>query len=438
MYKLILSAKLWRVTFVGFFAVLGCSTSFCFANGFSGESFQQTSSRHLYILYPERSFFPFVPEWVERQFQKVCELWGYTADSLLKDAQLRLQSRLKTIADAPGWLKSSALPRITLVYTKLAFEYCDYKPACVRVVFLIESNEVSVRPDLAHVPYPGDLGIEVILGPNCRSSDIFHEFGHAVLYLLLLDLNVAVPRFWDEGFAEYMVQKLDYEAQKWPYRAYARLAFEDFPEHKLHLAISGEYGHFYEPYLASQLMAFICERWGREKVVELFRILAQASRKEEGIARCLGINVDELLKAWHEWLAEAEITESVRVWRFSEKAHLKARANLLFPLMGPVRYRWVKGLLERIPRSGTWDTLRNLYPFLEDPVRTVVTQRTVESLLQLFPLLLHLDISNKGKVLKLLFEFEATMRSGDVERCVEIYLRALDAAFGPLPPLPSD
>jgi hypothetical protein len=191
----------------GFFAILSCSTSFCFANGISGESFQQTSSRHLYILYPGHCRFPFVPEWVERQFQKVCELWGYTADSLLKGAQLRLQNRLKTVADAPGWLKSSALPRITLVYTKLAYEY------------------------------------------------------------------------------------------------------------------------------------------------------------EKSIARCLGIDVDELLEAWHEWLAEAEITESVWVWRSSEKSHLKARADFLSPLMGPVRYRWVKGLLDRIPSSGTWETLRNCILF---------------------------------------------------------------------------
>jgi len=193
---------------------------------------------------------------------------------------------------------------------------------------------------------------------------------------------------------------------------------------------------FYEPRLASQLIAFVVDGWGTESLLELLRSLSTGDAPA-AISGVLGVEVDGLLHSWLDWLAEAEVTEAAETWWFAQKAKLSLRLAYLLPLMGTVRSQWAQGVLERFPTRGSWQDLESVYSLLRDPVREVVNRDLVEDLLGLLPRLDKEPGADRIKILSIVLEFRKAMDAGDYQACVDLYLQAVEAALGPLPPLPA-
>jgi hypothetical protein len=372
--------------------------------------------------------------WTEAQFQRVCELWGYDPDELLGEAQAHLHEIIGGAVPVPGWLKASAPPRITVVYCADPGEYCRYARACTRMTVAFPTARlVQVAADSVHEPYPGDLGLEVVLPLKTKLNVLLHELGHVVLKLVV-GLENSIPMFWNEGFAEYTALKLDPDLAALPYRAYARLAAGDISPSELLGAILGS--NLYDPRLSSQLIAFVVTRWGADSLLELLRSLSTGGDPAAAISGVLGVEVDALLHSWLDWLQEAEVTEAAETWWFAQKAKLSLRLAYLLPLMGSVRYQWAQGMLERLPTRGSWKDLESVYSLLRDPVREVVNRDLVEELLALLPKLDKETGAARAKILRITLRFKEAMGAGDYRACVDLYLQAVEAALGPLPQLP--
>lgn len=304
---------------------------------------------------------------------------------------------------------------------------------CTRRIIQLEGRAVWVGTGVLHDPFPGDLGIEVVVSPGAELGVVLHEFGHAILSLLV-GVEHDLPMFWSEGFAEYTAEQLDPERRIWPYRAYARLAAGDLGEGALSEALVGS--PVYDPLLSSQLIAFLLEDLGRERLLAFLQTLAEAPSPAAAFEDALGLDPGELLDHWLEWLAGVEVTEAAETWWFAQKAKLAQRVWYLLPLAGQVRARWAVGILNRLPSQGTWHDLQLVYSLLTDPVREVVTRDLAEELLQLLPQLGKERGAHKAEILRITREFKEAMDAGDHHACIDLYLQAMTAALGPLPPLP--
>jgi len=396
----------------------------------------QRYTEHLCIVAPPYVRAASLESWTEAQFKKVCELWGYSPDKLLSEAQAHLRKLLSGVTMVPDWLSAPVPPRITVVYSpEESNEVCGQGTSCTRRTICFLGPEVlqAYPLHLGHDPFPGDLGIEVLVFPGVDLGTLFHELGHAVLQLIV-GIENNVPLFLNEGFAEYGAWQLNPDQRALPYRAYAQLAAQDYGQDEIRAALLGR--DLYDPILSAPLIAYLIERWDVDTLLELLKAVATYPDPGQAYLDVLGVTADWLLQSWLDWLSQAEVTEAAQVWWFSQKEKLRRRFVFLHPLLGDVRTEWSFGVLNRLPSEGTWQDIERLYSLLQDPVREVVDEHLVSKLLELFPSLQNKAGAQAVKVLGLLFQFKRAQEKRDYEGCVEIYLQAVEAAFGPLPPLP--
>ena len=131
---------------------------------------------------------------------------------------------------------------------------------------------------------------------------IHHELVHAVIndmvyggsmqHVISSRTKIRVPIWSNEGLAEYLSSGWDTKAD---------MVLRDIAVHERMPSVK-ELNYFMAYKGGQSLWKFIAEKYGREKIGDIFRSMKRTQNAERGYERALGMNYEDLTKQWHKYL----------------------------------------------------------------------------------------------------------------------------------------
>ena len=131
---------------------------------------------------------------------------------------------------------------------------------------------------------------------------IHHELVHAVIndmvyggsmqHVISSRTKIRVPIWSNEGLAEYLSSGWDTKAD---------MVLRDIAVHERMPSVK-ELNYFMAYKGGQSLWKFIAEKYGREKIGDIFRSMKRTQNAEKGYERALGMNYEDLTKQWHKYL----------------------------------------------------------------------------------------------------------------------------------------
>lgn len=134
---------------------------------------------------------------------------------------------------------------------------------------------------------------------------LWHELGH----VFAIQISKShVPRWFTEGLSEYetFIRHPEWQREE-DMALYVALKANRIPKLRnfnrafTHVDNPGDITMAY--YAASQIVVYIGERWGMDKLVEMLRLWGQSVRDPQVVKRALGVDMDELDRRFRVWLA---------------------------------------------------------------------------------------------------------------------------------------
>ncbi len=159
---------------------------------------------------------------------------------------------------------------------------------------------------------------------------IHHELVHALIndmvyggsmqHVISSRTKIRVPLWSNEGLAEYLSSEWDTKAD---------MVMRDIAVHERMPSVK-ELNYFMAYKGGQSLWKFIAEKYGREKIGDVFRSMKRTQNAEKGYERALGMNYEDLTKQWHKYLKKEywpDIEDRNPLEDMSEKItdHKKAR-----------------------------------------------------------------------------------------------------------------
>ena len=159
---------------------------------------------------------------------------------------------------------------------------------------------------------------------------IHHELVHAVIndmvyggsmqHVISSRTKIRVPIWSNEGLAEYLSSNWDTKAD---------MILRDIAVHERMPSVN-ELNYFMAYKGGQSLWKFIAEKYGREKIGDVFRSMKRTQNAEKGYEKAIGMNYKELTEKWHKYLKKeywADINERDPLEDMSEKItdHKKSR-----------------------------------------------------------------------------------------------------------------
>ena len=175
-----------------------------------------------------------------------------------------------------------------------------------RVVFPFEGNYAQFRHVIHH---------ELV---HALINDMV--YGGSMQHVISSRTKIRVPIWSNEGLAEYLSSGWDTKAD---------MVIRDIAVHERMPSIK-ELNYFMAYKGGQSLWKFIAEKYGREKIGDVFRSMKRTQNAEKGYERSLGMNYEELTKQWHKYLKKEywpDIIDRDPLEDMSEKItdHKKAR-----------------------------------------------------------------------------------------------------------------
>lgn len=131
---------------------------------------------------------------------------------------------------------------------------------------------------------------------------IHHELVHAMINDMIYggslqnmvsrQVRTRLPLWANEGLSEYLSMNWDTEAD---------MILRDLAIHEYIPAVD-ELDYFLAYKGGQSVWRFIAQKYGREKIGEIFREIQITQSTEKGFERVLGMNFEELTKQWHKYL----------------------------------------------------------------------------------------------------------------------------------------
>ena len=165
-------------------------------------------------------------------------------------------------------------------------------------------------------------------------SQFRHVIHHELVHALINDMvyggsmqnvisnrtKIRVPIWSNEGLAEYLSSNWDTKAD---------MVLRDIAVHERMPSVK-ELNYFMAYKGGQSLWKFISEKYGREKIGDVFRSMKRTQNAEKGYEKSLGMNYEELTVQWHKYLKREywpDIVDRDPLEDMSEKItdHKKAR-----------------------------------------------------------------------------------------------------------------
>ena len=147
-----------------------------------------------------------------------------------------------------------------------------------RVVFPFEGNYSQFRHVIHH---------ELV---HALINDMV--YGGSMQHVISSRTKIRVPIWSNEGLAEYLSSKWDTKAD---------MVLRDIAVHERMPSVK-ELNYFMAYKGGQSLWRFITEKYGREKIGDVFRLMKRTQNAEKGYERALGMNYEDLTKQWHKYL----------------------------------------------------------------------------------------------------------------------------------------
>ena len=175
-----------------------------------------------------------------------------------------------------------------------------------RVVFPFEGNYEQFRHVIHH---------ELV---HAMINDMI--YGGSMQSVISSRTKIRVPIWSNEGLAEYLSSNWDTKAD---------MVLRDIAIHERMPAVK-ELNYFMAYKGGQSLWRFIADKYGREKIGDVFRSMKQTQNAEKGYEKALGMNYKELTEQWHKYLKKEywpDITDRDPLEDMSKKLtdHKKAR-----------------------------------------------------------------------------------------------------------------